>query len=190
MTLTFDLDIQTRPSEGPNTSSLWIWRNSVQRFPRYLIGYTNKVTDSAITQPVLTQFTACGIKTVKIFLQVVLFLLFFCDKVLAIEWVHCLSPKKWGREHPTYSAVRRHHGSAPCCSLYSYSRSCDLPYGVVLLLTDRYSIEVLHSIFTYDTDQNSLPRRILLNRCRRYRLTCVSAVMPTSCKKPRKLNVM
>jgi len=36
VTLTFDLDIQTRPSEGPNTSSLWIWRKSVQRFPRYL----------------------------------------------------------------------------------------------------------------------------------------------------------
>jgi len=35
MTLTFDLDIQTHPSEEPNTSSLWIWRKSVQRFPRY-----------------------------------------------------------------------------------------------------------------------------------------------------------
>jgi len=35
--LTFDLDIQTRPSEGPNTSSLWIWHKSVQRFQRYLI---------------------------------------------------------------------------------------------------------------------------------------------------------
>jgi len=29
--LTFDLDIQTRPSQGPNTSSLWIWRKSVRR---------------------------------------------------------------------------------------------------------------------------------------------------------------
>jgi len=37
VTLTFDLDLQTRPSEGPNTSALWIWRKSVQRFPRYLI---------------------------------------------------------------------------------------------------------------------------------------------------------
>jgi len=27
VTLTFDL--QTRPSEGPNTSSVWIWRKSV-----------------------------------------------------------------------------------------------------------------------------------------------------------------
>jgi len=27
--LTFDLDLQTRPSEGPNTSSVWIWRKSV-----------------------------------------------------------------------------------------------------------------------------------------------------------------
>ena len=32
-----DLDIETRPSEGPNTSSLWIWRKSVQRFQRYLM---------------------------------------------------------------------------------------------------------------------------------------------------------
>jgi len=34
--LIFDLDIQTRLSEGPNTSSLWIWRKSIQWFPRYL----------------------------------------------------------------------------------------------------------------------------------------------------------
>jgi len=37
VTLTFDLDLQTRPSEGRNTSSVWIWRKSVQRFPRYFI---------------------------------------------------------------------------------------------------------------------------------------------------------
>jgi len=44
--LTFDLDIQTRSSEGPDTSSVWIWRKSVQQFPN--ISYTNKnVTDSA-----------------------------------------------------------------------------------------------------------------------------------------------
>jgi len=36
VTSTFDLDIQTRPSEGPNTSSLWMWRISVQPFPKYL----------------------------------------------------------------------------------------------------------------------------------------------------------
>ena len=30
--LTFDLDIQTHPSEGSNTSSVWIWCKSVQRF--------------------------------------------------------------------------------------------------------------------------------------------------------------
>jgi len=34
VTLTFDLDIRNRCSrEGPHTSSLWIWRKSVQRFP-------------------------------------------------------------------------------------------------------------------------------------------------------------
>ena len=32
MTLTFDLDLQTRPSERPNTPSDRIWRKSVQRF--------------------------------------------------------------------------------------------------------------------------------------------------------------
>jgi len=37
VTLTFDLDIQTYPRKGPNSSSLWIWRKSVQRFPRYFI---------------------------------------------------------------------------------------------------------------------------------------------------------
>jgi len=36
VTLTCDLNIQTRPSEGLNASSLWIWHESVQRFPRYL----------------------------------------------------------------------------------------------------------------------------------------------------------
>jgi len=38
MTVTFDfyLDIQTPPSDGPNITSLRIWRKSVQPFPRYL----------------------------------------------------------------------------------------------------------------------------------------------------------
>jgi len=31
-----DLDLQTRLNEGPNTSSLWIYCKSVQRFRRYL----------------------------------------------------------------------------------------------------------------------------------------------------------
>jgi len=34
VTLTFDVDIQTRPSEGSNTSSQWISRKSVQPFRR------------------------------------------------------------------------------------------------------------------------------------------------------------
>jgi len=37
VTLTFDRDLQTRPSEGSNTSSVWIWRKSVHRFSRYFI---------------------------------------------------------------------------------------------------------------------------------------------------------
>jgi len=40
--LTFDLDLQTRLSEGPNTSSMCIWRKSVQRFPKYFIYKQNK----------------------------------------------------------------------------------------------------------------------------------------------------
>ena len=41
--------IQTRPSEGPNTSSLWIWRKSVQRISgsRDISHSNKKVTDSA-----------------------------------------------------------------------------------------------------------------------------------------------
>ena len=35
--LIYDLDIQTCPSDGSETSSLWIWRKSVQRFPIYFI---------------------------------------------------------------------------------------------------------------------------------------------------------
>jgi len=34
--LTFDLDIQTLPSEGPITSILWIWCKPGQQFSRYL----------------------------------------------------------------------------------------------------------------------------------------------------------
>jgi len=44
VTLTFDFDFQTLPNEGTITSSVWIWRKSVQQFPRYT---NKKVTDSA-----------------------------------------------------------------------------------------------------------------------------------------------
>ena len=44
--LTFDLDIQTRPSEGPSTYFLWIWRISVQPFPRHLSNKQKLITDS------------------------------------------------------------------------------------------------------------------------------------------------
>jgi len=37
VTLTFNLDIQTPPNEGPNMSSMWIWCKSVQQFWRYFI---------------------------------------------------------------------------------------------------------------------------------------------------------
>jgi len=32
-----DLDLQTRPSKGSNTSAVWIWHKFVQWFPRYVI---------------------------------------------------------------------------------------------------------------------------------------------------------
>jgi len=35
--LTFELSLQTCPSEGPDTSSVRIWRKAVQRFPRYFM---------------------------------------------------------------------------------------------------------------------------------------------------------
>jgi len=56
-TLTFDLDIQTRPSEGPDTSFLWIWRKAGQQFQRYFI---HKQSHRWRQKQNLTQFTACG----------------------------------------------------------------------------------------------------------------------------------
>jgi len=43
--LTFDLDLQTRPSEGPNTSFLWIWHRSIQRFWRFHMQTKRPQTD-------------------------------------------------------------------------------------------------------------------------------------------------
>jgi len=45
--LTFDLDRQKHPSEEPDTSSLWIWRKSVQRFRRYFIHKQKTQTNGA-----------------------------------------------------------------------------------------------------------------------------------------------
>jgi len=43
-----DLDLQTRPSKGPNTSSVWTGRKSVQWFPWYFIyKQKNPQTDGA-----------------------------------------------------------------------------------------------------------------------------------------------
>jgi len=58
LTFDFDIDIETRPSEKPNTSFVWIWSKSVQRFSRYFIHKQNK-SQTAPKQN-LTQFTACG----------------------------------------------------------------------------------------------------------------------------------
>ena len=57
--LTFHCDLQTRPSEGPNTFSVWIWRKSVQQFPKYFI-HKQKTTDWRRQKQNLPQFTACG----------------------------------------------------------------------------------------------------------------------------------
>jgi len=59
VTLTFDLDIQTRPSEGPNTSNLLILCKSVQRFPGDLSHKqkkNKKVADTTKNRTLL----ACG----------------------------------------------------------------------------------------------------------------------------------
>ena len=40
--LTFHLDIQSHPSEGPSTSSMWIWRKSVQRFLLSIVEYESQ----------------------------------------------------------------------------------------------------------------------------------------------------
>ena len=66
--LTFDLGIQTLPSERSNTSSLWIWRKSVQRFQRYVTNKQNekkneKVTDGAKKQNLRSSLLA--VKNVK-----------------------------------------------------------------------------------------------------------------------------
>jgi len=56
--LTFKL--VRNPNEGPNTSSVWICRKSIQQLPGYFI-HKQKSHRQRQTQN-LTQFTACGIK--------------------------------------------------------------------------------------------------------------------------------
>ena len=60
--LTFDLDVQTCPSEGPNTSCVWTWRKCVQRFSRYFMHKQN-VTDSAKNRTVRKSLRAVITKT-------------------------------------------------------------------------------------------------------------------------------
>ena len=58
--VTFDLIIQTRPCEGPNTFSLWIWGKYVQQFPRYFI-HNQKKTKLKITYSAKNRTSlACG----------------------------------------------------------------------------------------------------------------------------------
>jgi len=56
--LTLDLDLQSHPNEGPNTSSLWIWHKSIQRFTRYFIHKQN--SHRPHQKQNLPQFSACG----------------------------------------------------------------------------------------------------------------------------------
>jgi len=58
VTLTFDLDIPTSPSERPNTSSMWIWHKSIQQFPRYFIHKQTK-KQSHKQQTALKQNLTC-----------------------------------------------------------------------------------------------------------------------------------
>ena len=64
--LTFNFDLQTRPSEGPNTSSVWIWRKSVQRFLRYFIPNKNPQTDGAKNRTFRSSLRAVGLKIFNI----------------------------------------------------------------------------------------------------------------------------
>jgi len=59
VTLTFDLDIQTRPSQRPDTSSLRVWRKSVQRSPPLAeIFHTQTKRHRERQKQNLTQFSA------------------------------------------------------------------------------------------------------------------------------------
>ena len=62
VTLTFDLDPQSRLSEGPNMFSVWIWCRSVQHFRRYFI-HKQKSTDWRCQKQNLPQFAACNNNT-------------------------------------------------------------------------------------------------------------------------------
>ena len=56
----FDLDLRTRLSKGPNTSSLWIWCKSIQWCQD--ISYTNKkITDS--TKNRTLRSSLCAVKS-------------------------------------------------------------------------------------------------------------------------------
>ena len=70
--LTFNFDLQTRPSEGPNTSSLWIWCKSVQWFSRYFT-YKERSHRQRRKQN-LTQFTVSGEKVLPFAVEVKLVL--------------------------------------------------------------------------------------------------------------------
>jgi len=63
VTLTFDLDIQTRPSEGPQSLhvNLAQIRSAV---PEIFHKQTKKVTGSAKTEP-FAQFIACGNQSIR-----------------------------------------------------------------------------------------------------------------------------
>ena len=55
-----DRDIQTHPSDGLSTSSLWIWRKSVQPFLRYLIHKQTQKNKTHFSQTALKQNLTCG----------------------------------------------------------------------------------------------------------------------------------
>jgi len=56
--VTLTVDLQTRLSEGPNTSSVWIRHTSVQRLRRYFV-HKQKTTEWRCQKQNLPQFTAC-----------------------------------------------------------------------------------------------------------------------------------
>jgi len=64
VTLTFDLNLQTRPREGPNTSSVLIWCKSFQRFPRYFIHKQKTQTDGVKNRTFRSSLRAVKTKNV------------------------------------------------------------------------------------------------------------------------------
>jgi len=90
-------DLQARPSEGPNMSSVWIWRKSVQRFPdpRYFM-HTQKLEAKAVSLNIDRTKAAESAEKCRILSRV----------TLAFDlWLWPLNSSKRGTKHVHLSLV-------------------------------------------------------------------------------------